>query len=102
MSALIALENERDPCRCRSPETLPDSASRSPDKFPSILRQLDRRSLSVDTWLEKPSGTAIPSRCGSCECTRSCIKATPQAAGDLTRKRFKSRELEVLRLRRAW
>src|ERR1035437_1419889 len=59
MSALIALENERDPCLCRSPETLPDSVSPFPDIFPSVLRRHDRRSLSVDTLLEIPSGTAM-------------------------------------------
>jgi hypothetical protein len=39
--------------------------------------------------LEISSDTAIPSHCGFCECIRSSIKATPQAAGNLTRKRFK-------------
>src|ERR1035437_8120369 len=90
MSVPIAQENERDPCPCQSPETLPDSVSRFPGRFPSAPHQHDHQSLIVDTSLEIPSGTAIPSHCGFCECIRSFIKATPQAAGNWTRKEIKS------------
>src|ERR1039457_4765853 len=86
MSVPIEQENERDPCPCQSPETLPDSVSRFPGRFPSAPHQHDHQSLIVDTSLEIPSSTAIPSHCGFCECIRSFIKATPQAAGNWTRK----------------
>lgn len=88
-SVPIAQGNEHDPYLCRSPETSPDSVSLPPGIFLSVPRQHRCRSLIVDTLLEISSDTAIPSHCGFCECIRSSIKATPQAAGNLTRKRFK-------------
>src|SRR5664280_3370618 len=98
MSVPIAQENERDPCPCQSPETLPDSVSRFPGRFPSAPHQHDHQSLIVDTSLEIPSGTAIPSHCGFCECIRSFIKATPQAAGNWTRKEIKEVDAVTLAL----